>query len=149
MTVIEPTPTLGGSARAHRGGTSPRTSSYQDFDSGLAVRTVESAGHTRAAVAGELDLATAPTAGDILTDCLVLSPAGLDVDLGDVAFFDCAGLNMLLRLRARALDLGVELAISALSPSVARVLDLSGTRELFASPTRTCEARVVRPARPA
>jgi anti-anti-sigma factor len=113
------------------------------------VRTVESAGRTRAVITGELDLATAPTAGAILTDCLVLSPAGLDVDLGDVAFFDCAGLNMLLRLRARALDLGVELTVSALAPSVARVLDLSGTRALFASPVRTCEARVVRPARPA
>ncbi|BBA95544.1 hypothetical protein RVR_444 [Actinacidiphila reveromycinica] len=151
LTVTQPWPAASGRTRAHGGGTPPRTATFQDYDSGLAVRTLESAGRTRAAVSGEIDLATAPLAGDILTSCLALSPAGLDLDLGGVGFFDCAGLNMLLRLRARAIDLGVEVTVSAMAPCVLRILRLSGTGELFAGPAETAghDPRVVRPARPA
>lgn len=56
---------------------------------------------------------------------------GLDLDLQGVGFCDCAGLNVLLDLRREALDQGKTVTVRACSPSVGRLLDLTGARELF------------------
>jgi anti-anti-sigma factor len=132
----------------------PRISLVRSIHSGLAVRLVEHAGRARAAVTGEIDLAEAPMLRTLLTDCLTRSRGGLDLDLSGVTFFDCAGLNVLLLLRERAVAEGIDLTIPALGPAVARVLDITGTRGLVgaAPPARAAaapEARVVRSARPA
>ncbi|MEE4542490.1 STAS domain-containing protein [Streptomyces sp. V4-01] len=105
----------------------PRDRVVRDLHGGIAVRLTESAGHTRAVVTGEIDLVSATTLRDVLGDILHCAPGRLEVDLGGVGFFDCSGLNVLLRLRARAREHGVELVVTAASPAVARLLEITGT----------------------
>lgn len=111
--------------------TTTTTTLFGNFDSPVAVRLVERAGLSRATVIGEIDLGTAPFVEDVLARCLARSPKVLDLDLGEVEFFDCAALNALLRLRQRALGRGAALTVSQTSPPVSRVLELTGTRPLF------------------
>ncbi|MEV7073739.1 ANTAR domain-containing protein [Streptomyces sp. NPDC093990] len=59
------------------------------------------------------------------------SATGVDLDLSEVGFCDCGGLNVLLSLRREALDQGKTVTVRAYSPTVGRLLDLTGARELF------------------
>ncbi|MFF4359463.1 ANTAR domain-containing protein [Streptomyces sp. NPDC001604] len=69
-----------------------------------------------------------------LTEALDSSASGIDLDLSAIGFCDCSGLNLLLGLRRKALDDGKTITISASGPSVDRLLELTGARELFARP---------------
>ncbi|MFI7015902.1 ANTAR domain-containing protein [Streptomyces sp. NPDC050164] len=80
---------------------------------------------------GELDLGSRRLLPD-LHDILTLSGSGVDLRLDAVGFCDCSGLNMLLDLRLRALDQGKTVAVRSSGLAVERLLDLTGTRELFA-----------------
>ncbi|MDQ1015305.1 ANTAR domain-containing protein [Streptomyces afghaniensis] len=82
---------------------------------------------------GELDLGSRRLLPD-LYDILTLSGRGIDLCLDAVGFCDCSGLNMLLDLRLRALDEGKTVAVRSSGRAVERLLDLTGTRELFAAP---------------
>ncbi|MER7562074.1 ANTAR domain-containing protein [Streptomyces sp. NPDC097941] len=92
-----------------------------------------------AAAAGERTVVTCRGEFDIgaqelrseLYDVLDRSATGVDLDLDEVRFCDCAGLNVLLDLRREALDQGKTVTVRAYSPSVGRLLDLTGARELF------------------
>ncbi|MER7405041.1 ANTAR domain-containing protein [Streptomyces sp. NPDC000070] len=90
---------------------------------------------------GELDLGSRRLLPD-LHDILTLSGSGIDLRLDAVGFCDCAGLNMLLDLRLRALDQSKTVAVRSSGVAVERLLDLTGTRELFAGPRQ----EAVRPA---
>ncbi|MET9681548.1 ANTAR domain-containing protein [Streptomyces coeruleorubidus] len=92
---------------------------------------------------GELDLGSRRLLPD-LHDILTLSGSGVDLRLDAVGFCDCSGLNMLLDLRMRALDEGKTITVRSCGPAVGRLLDLTGTRELFAAPGQGQDA--VRPA---
>ncbi|MFE1836583.1 ANTAR domain-containing protein [Streptomyces sviceus] len=59
------------------------------------------------------------------------SATGVDLDLDEVRFCDCGGLNVLLGLRREALDQGKTVTVRAYSPTVGRLLELTGARELF------------------
>jgi anti-anti-sigma factor len=59
------------------------------------------------------------------------SATGVDLDLDGVGFCDCGGLNVLLDLRREALDQGKTVTVRTYSPTVGRLLDLTGARELF------------------
>ncbi|MET7687538.1 ANTAR domain-containing protein [Streptomyces sp. NPDC005483] len=93
----------------------------------------------KAVVAGERAVVTCRGEFDIgaqrlqaeLYAALDRSATGVDLDLGEVTFCDCAGLNVLLGLRRVALDQGKTVTVRASSPTVARLLDLTGGRELF------------------
>lgn len=82
---------------------------------------------------GELDLGSRRLLPD-LHDILTLSGSGLDLRLDAVGFCDCSGLNMLLDLRLRALDQGKTVTVRSSGRAVERLLDLTGTREVFAAP---------------
>ncbi|MGW0422986.1 ANTAR domain-containing protein [Streptomyces sp. NPDC003015] len=92
-----------------------------------------------AAAAGERTVVTCRGEFDIgaqelrsqLYAALDRSATGVDLDLDEVRFCDCAGLNVLLDLRRKALDQGKTVTVRAYSPSVGRLLDLTGARELF------------------
>ncbi|MFC9681588.1 ANTAR domain-containing protein [Streptomyces sp. NPDC056948] len=90
---------------------------------------------------GELDLGSRRLLPD-LYDILTLSGSGIDLRLDAVGFCDCSGLNVLLDLRMRALDLDKTVAVRSGGRSVERVLDLTGTRELLTNPVPP-PARVV------
>lgn len=81
-------------------------------------------------VRGELDIG-AQWLQPELRDILGRSATGVDLDLSAVRFCDCGGLNVLLDLRHHALDQGKTVAVRACSPVVRRLLDLTGTGELF------------------
>lgn len=84
---------------------------------------------------GELDLGSRRLLPE-LYDLLTLSGTGLDLCLDAVGFCDCAGLNALLDLRTRAADEGKTVTVRSRGVAVERLLDLTGTRELFADSGR-------------
>ncbi|MFE6855521.1 STAS domain-containing protein [Streptomyces sp. NPDC057674] len=85
------------------------------------------------AVAGEADSDTAPALAIALDAALCGSPAPetLIVDCSGLRFCACAGLNELLRAHHAAAEAGVGFALATLSPQVARLLDLTGTRTVL------------------
>ncbi|MGV9253660.1 STAS domain-containing protein [Streptomyces sp. NPDC003697] len=82
-------------------------------------------------IRGEADRDAADVLGRTLDDALRRAGKGVDLDLRDVAFWDCSSLNVLLELRRRALRSGKDVAIRAAHPTVGRVLELTGTTDLF------------------
>ncbi|MFD8305850.1 ANTAR domain-containing protein [Streptomyces sp. NPDC059690] len=95
------------------------------------IESVADGDRTLVTVHGELDLGGTGLR-TALGDVLDRSDAGLDLDLAAVRFCDCGGLNILLDLRRRALAQGKAVGVRSCSPPVARLLELTGTRELFA-----------------
>ncbi|MFD9934237.1 ANTAR domain-containing protein [Streptomyces massasporeus] len=85
---------------------------------------------------GELDLGSRRLLPE-LYDMLTLSGTGLDLRLDAVGFCDCSGLNALLDLRTRAVDEGKTITLRSCGIAVERLLDLTGTRELFADSGRS------------
>jgi anti-anti-sigma factor len=80
-------------------------------------------------VTGEIDAFNAAPLRDAFEPCLT-SRGPLRLDLTSVAFMDGGGLRALLQLEEQ---LGARLEIVGLSPSVALVLDATGTAERFLS----------------
>jgi anti-anti-sigma factor len=103
--------------------------------SGLSMRLHHTGSHTDATVSGEIDHTSADLFERALVDHLLRGSDSLDLGLGRVAFFDCAGLNALLRARSIAEHTGATLTLTALSPAVRRVLDLTGSHGLFTCAT--------------
>lgn len=103
----------------------------RDLHGRLTVRISESGRHMSARVAGEIDHTCAPTLDRVLHDSIRRAPDGLDLDFSGVTFFDCGGLNALLRARSLAGHLGVTLTVTAPGPAVERLLTLTGTHVLF------------------
>jgi anti-anti-sigma factor len=77
---------------------------------------------------GELDMAAAPVLRGRVEECR--TPA-LVLDLADATFVDSATLRELLRARTDLADRGVRLLLAAPSPPVVRLLELTGTADLF------------------
>ncbi|WP_244299310.1 ANTAR domain-containing protein [Streptomyces viridochromogenes] len=82
---------------------------------------------------GELDLGSRRLLPD-LYDILTLSGSGIDLRLDAVGFCDCSGVNTLLDLRLRALDQSKSVTVRSTGRTVGRVLELTGTKELFTDP---------------
>ncbi|MFF7196154.1 STAS domain-containing protein [Streptomyces sp. NPDC008079] len=97
----------------------------------LAVRVSQRAGHTVVTVSGEIDFTGADTFARVLIDHLLCESDSLSLELSGVAFFDCGGLNALLRARRVAECTGAVLRLTAVSPAVQRVLGLTGAAGLF------------------
>lgn len=103
----------------------------KDLESGLELRLTETAGCARVTVQGEVDLGCAPLLEQVLAETLRGAPDSLEVDLRDVGFLDCSGLNALLRVRQKATGSGIPLHVTDMSPAVRRVLELTCTQALF------------------
>ncbi|MFI9272150.1 STAS domain-containing protein [Kitasatospora sp. NPDC052896] len=87
-------------------------------------------------VRGEIDQDCAGELRVILLRALHAHPGGLELDLTQVTFLDCAGLNTLLRVRHEAREvLGRPFTVRAASPQAERLLRLTETRALFLVPT--------------
>ena len=84
---------------------------------------------------GELDLGSRRVLPE-LYDMLTLSGTGIELRLDAVGFCDCSGLNALLDLRTRAVDEGKTVTVRSCGIAVGRLLDLTGSRELFADSGR-------------
>ncbi len=101
----------------------------------------------RIAVAGELDLATAPDLLDRMLNVLhAQHPAVLDVDLSDVSFLACAGVGALACIRNAATQVGCQLQISHPQPMIRMVLELTGMLPgVPAATVATSSAEAARP----
>lgn len=95
--------------------------------------------HTRISIAirGEVDHEARYLVRDHLVQALRASRRGVDLRLDTVSFWDCSALGALLEARQHAVAEGKSLTLLTASPIVRRVLDLTGTTDLFTAPTRT------------
>ncbi len=81
-------------------------------------------------VAGEIDASTAPA----LDDALRTLPTGngtVVVDVSDVTFIDSSGLRVLISLASRADDTGRSVILKQPSPTVTRLLEITGLTQMF------------------
>lgn len=75
-------------------------------------------------VAGEIDLATAPDLETVVSACLA-NHQHVDLDLRDVTFMACAGVNALISCRSRAAAAGAALAVVRPSAAVERIVHVA------------------------
>lgn len=101
----------------------------------LQVRSAVADGAALIVVAGEIDCDTANQLQQVFDDCLSRRLDTVEVDLSAVSFCDCAGLNVLLRARSRAIDAGARFRLLARSRQVSRLFALTRVSEVFESPS--------------
>ncbi|MFF3847162.1 STAS domain-containing protein [Streptomyces sp. NPDC002328] len=88
---------------------------------------------TRALItlAGEIDLVTTPLVYAALAGCLRDGIRTTDVDLTAVTFCDVSGLNAFLTASRLGADAGMTLQLHHPPPSVARVIEMTGSGDLL------------------
>ena len=91
----------------------------------LEVTTSEQAGGVHVALAGELDLASAPKLEDELKRVEADGPAVIVLDLQSLSFMDSSGLRALLAADARAREAGRRLVLVRGDERVQRVLRIT------------------------
>jgi len=105
-------------------------------DPGLGLAAQTAGGITIAELTGELDIASAPALREQLLSLLGPGSSRLVIDLSEVSFCDASGLAVLVNTGRRARLLGGFLRLAAVSPQVARVLNITGLdRHLAIFPT--------------
>ena len=97
-------------------------------ESSLAISIHVTADGPMVFVRGEVDLASAPQLREAALTALSLGPKVLRLDLAHVTFMDVSGLHVLLSAQRRAALMGGRLVLMGTSPTVERLLDLTGTR---------------------
>jgi anti-sigma B factor antagonist len=85
--------------------------------------------NTRAliALAGEIDLATAPLVRASLAECLRDGIRAIDVDLTAVTFCDASGLNAFLTASRLADESGTTLQLHYPPRTMARIIEMTGS----------------------
>ncbi|MFD9575778.1 STAS domain-containing protein [Streptomyces sp. NPDC059982] len=81
---------------------------------------------------GALDLDGVPQLRTALADCFALRPDRVVLDLWDLRFCDCAGLNVMVEAKATADRSAAELRVEGALAQVARLFALTGVDEVFA-----------------
>lgn len=89
-------------------------------------------GTTVLSVSGEIDLAVADEFMGVARTCLELN-GGIGLDLGQVTFMDSSGLGVLVRLRKEADGQSKSFTLVGVSPSVERLLEVTGLDNVFSS----------------
>src|SRR4051794_26673073 len=85
----------------------------------------------RVALAGELDLATAPELDRTIRELLDSGFDQIVIDLAGVEFLDSSGLHCILSLRDAAEARGCRLTLKPGPPAVQRIFELTGTLVAF------------------
>ena len=98
----------------------------------LGIETRPEGYATLVVVSGAIDLVTEQTLHNGLRQALARSERGIELDLSGVDFCDCSGLNVLLRVRRRALDEGKIITIRSAGAAMLRLFSITGTLPLFA-----------------
>jgi anti-sigma B factor antagonist len=91
----------------------------------------ESPGTTVVAVAGELDVATAPALRAELYRVIDQGVATIVVDLADMDFIDSTGLGVLVGALKRMKERSGALELRSLPPSAQRVFEITGLTQAF------------------
>ncbi|HEY2174829.1 MAG TPA: STAS domain-containing protein [Mycobacteriales bacterium] len=92
----------------------------------LRLSTYRHRGEARLDVAGELDVASAPTLAATICRISRKPHQTVLVDLGALTFCDCAGLGVLLEQHLQLREVGSTLVLLNPSPAVRRLLALTG-----------------------
>jgi anti-sigma B factor antagonist len=103
---------------------------------GFSIETTENPANVAApdtvvAVAGELDLETAPLLRQRLHDLIESGHVALTVDLAQLSFLDSTGISVLVEALKLAGRRDGRLVLRAPAPSIRRVLEITGLIELF------------------
>jgi anti-anti-sigma factor len=100
-------------------------------DAPLSVVAAVEHGVAHVTLQGELDLDRAGAVADQLGGLADQGASSVVVDVSGLSFIDSSGLRALLTARERLEGAGVSLKLTALSPAVERVLEMTGTRALL------------------
>jgi len=84
-------------------------------------------------VHGDLDVLTAPRLVERFEAALLARPPRIVLELRDVAFADSTGMAALIRCRRRAVRADVDLVLDVAAGPVARLLDITRLRRVFAT----------------
>jgi anti-sigma B factor antagonist len=88
--------------------------------------------HIIVALAGEIDLYTAPRLQAELSSVLTATgPAMIVVDMSAVDFCDSTGMNVLLAAHRLAAERGGELVLAAPRPALRKILEVTGLHSVF------------------
>ncbi len=83
------------------------------------------------AVAGEVDVATAPRLRDRLDEAIDRGPPLLVADLSSVTFIDSMGLGVLIGAAKRVDEAGVTLRVVIAEPRILKLFEITGLLEIF------------------
>jgi anti-sigma B factor antagonist len=84
-----------------------------------------------AAVSGEIDVYTAPTLREKLTELVDSGPRRIVVDMAQVGFCDSTGLGALVAAQNYARERTVDLSLAAAQERVVKVLRITGLDQVF------------------
>ncbi|MFJ9539500.1 anti-sigma factor antagonist [Streptomyces sp. NPDC101225] len=100
------------------------------------LRVHQDRGHTVLELRGEIDIAAALEIAPYLDRVTAHPGVRLVIDLTQVGFFDCSGLRLVYRARARLLEQDGELRLVCTHPLTLRIMRVTGlSRLLPAHPT--------------
>jgi anti-sigma B factor antagonist len=83
-------------------------------------------------LSGELDLAVGPRFRELVQGAVADTPTLVVVDLEEVGFMDSTMLRELLRAHREVSEIGGRFVVAGPQPTVRRLLELTGTAEVFA-----------------
>jgi anti-anti-sigma factor len=92
----------------------------------LTISVTAGPAHTLVALAGECDLHTGRQLRDVLTSEVSRGTRRMILDLGDLAFMDSTGMQVLLSVYTVLNVRGGTMALVSPQPVVARILELTG-----------------------
>jgi anti-sigma B factor antagonist len=78
------------------------------------------------ALAGELDMATAPELAGVLDAMVEEGPLEVVLDFSGLSFIDSSGIAVLVAIQHRLNELGRTLSIRAARPAAVRVFEIAG-----------------------
>jgi anti-sigma B factor antagonist len=84
------------------------------------------------ALAGELDLAVSGRFRELVDSVTADEPSLVVADVGEVGFMDSTMLRELLRAHREVSEIGGRFVVAGPQPTVRRLLELTGTAEVFA-----------------
>jgi anti-sigma B factor antagonist len=87
--------------------------------------------HPIVAVAGEIDVATAPQLRECLHRVIGLGDPVILLDLLDVTFLDSTALGVLVGALKRCRELGGELHIVVADPRIMKIFEITGLTKVF------------------
>lgn len=104
-----------------------------DATMNLDITTERGNGTSTVRLSGELDIATAPRLISTVRELTADGFRRIELDCGDVAFIDSAGIRALIVSKNEASQRGTRLALVATSTAMSRVLDMTGLSSLLAA----------------